>query len=321
MHRISASWVRTPHLLLALSLSALACGADDADDADESSDVEGLVARDPDSAPEALVDRFSAEAGTLQVRSDGNGLPAAGAPVDFDRSPFITRGLGPSGESARYYNFDVKSTAPAPIYVLVHEGETDPVAGQLNIVDVKPGDDGYNDFWQINQVTVPADYVANSITSVAGLTAAGYAVTSTGTLVNCPVVPNGSTARLRLGDGSSELHRGWYRDEVVFYFSFDERALTGNQVPVAPIYVTFNVNPDLTGGGPPSGFKAEGGTDQTHNVVSALPADADYSPLWAVSAYDNADFDAVADLDSLGNAHVLANDVANVNCPIVAIDP
>jgi hypothetical protein len=317
MHRISATSGRIPYLLLALSLSALACGSDDQNDATGDGT---LIAQDPDSAPEALIDRFSAKAGTLQVRSEANGLPAAGAPVDFDRGPFITSGLGPSGERVRYYNFDVKSNAPAPIYVLVHEGQAESVPGQLNIIDVKPGDEGYNDFWQVNMVRVPADYVANSITSVEGLTAAGYPMSSTGSLVNCPVVPNGSTAELRLGDASNELHRGWYRGEVVYYFSFDEHALSGRTVPVAPIYVTFNINPDLEGGGPPSGFKAETGTEQTHNVVSVLPSDADYSPLWGVSPYDNADFDTVVDLDSLSNAHVLANDVADVNCPIVEID-
>jgi hypothetical protein len=318
MHQFSATSGRIPYLLLALSLSAVACGSDDDNDSRGSGT---LIAQDPDSAPEALIDRFSAEAGTLQVRSEANGLPAAGAPVDFDRGPFITHGLGPSGERVRYYNFDVKSSAPAPIYVLFHEGETEPVPGQLNVVDVTPGDEGYNDFWQVNRVTVPPDYVANSVTSVEGLTRAGYPMSSTGSLVNCPVVPKGSTAQLRLDGGASELHRGWYRGEVVYYFSFEERALSGRTVPVAPIYVTFNVNPDLEGGGPPSGFKAESGTDQTHNVVSVLPSDADYSPLWAVSPYDNADFDGVADLRSLSDAHVLANGVADVNCPIVEIDP
>jgi hypothetical protein len=279
------------------------------------------AAHDPESAAEALVDRFSAQAGMLQVRTAGNGLPAAGAPVDFDREPFITRGLGPSGERLAYYNFDVKSAVPAPVYVLVREGETDPVSGQLDVIDVKPGDVGYNDFWQVTRVTVPADYVANSVTRAEELTAAGYELSTTTSLVNRPVVPHGSTAALRLGDESEEIHRAWYKGEIVYYFSFDEHVLTGSTVPLAPIYVTFNINPDLEGGGPPSGFKAETGTNQTHNVVSVLPSQADYSPLWAVSPYDNADFDSVADLGTVNDANVLAEGVANVNCPIVQISP
>jgi hypothetical protein len=64
--------------------------------------------------------------------------------------------------------------APAPILVLYREGESAPVTGQLNIVDVIPGEQGYNDFWRIVRVTVPRDYVANTATSAADVAAAGY---------------------------------------------------------------------------------------------------------------------------------------------------
>jgi hypothetical protein len=89
---------------------------------------------------------------------------------------------------------------------------------------------------------------------------------------------------------------------------------------VAPIYVTFNINPNQTGGGPASGFKHETGSDQTHNVLSALPSDAGYSPLWGVSPYDNADFEAVDNLASMDTATVLARGLANVNCPVVEVE-
>jgi hypothetical protein len=65
--------------------------------------------------------------------------------------------LGPNGEKSIYYNFDVLSTTPAPIYVLFRSGDTASVKGQLNIVNVVPGDTGYNDFWLVNKVTVPAN--------------------------------------------------------------------------------------------------------------------------------------------------------------------
>jgi hypothetical protein len=55
-------------------------------------------------------------------------------------------------------------------------------------------------------------------------------------------------------------------------------------------------------------------------VLSALPTSDGYSPLWSVSPYDNADFEAVADLSSVLRANVLAAGVASVNCPVVAID-
>jgi len=63
-----------------------------------------------------------------------------------------------------YYDFDVLSKVPARIFVLFRDGESMPVAGPLNILDVIPGDAGYNDFRIVNKVTVPAAYMANTIT-------------------------------------------------------------------------------------------------------------------------------------------------------------
>lgn len=292
-------------ILPATLLALVACAGDAVDGGD------GLPV-DPDAAEVQSIDRFSDAAGTLQVRDAMNGLPAANAPVDFDQPPFITRGLTPDGASVRYYNFDVMPTAPAPIYALFRSDGT-AVEGQLNIVDVIPGEPGYNDFWLVTKVTVPDDYVANSATSLADL--AGYEMEATDEIVNCPIVPAGSTATL--GGGADGLHRGWFDGKVVHYFTFDERDLTGPTVPVSPIYVTFNVNPDEAGGGPASGFVTEEGGDQTHNVVATIPSDAAYSPLWLVSVYDNADFDRVSDLASIADATILAAGVATVNCPIV----
>jgi hypothetical protein len=275
---------------------------------------------DPNTAPKASVDRFSDAAATLFRRSENPELPGANEPIDFDQAPFITQGLGPAGEVIQYYNFDVMATTPAPIFVLFREGETMPVEGQLNIIDVIPGDEGYNDFWQVVRVTVPEEYVANAHTSLQELQDAGYAMETTNTLVNCPVVPEGSTAEL--GGGADGLVRGWYRDEVVFYFTFDEKALTttgAGEVLSSPIYVSFNINPGETGGGPASGFMAEEGSTHTHNVAATLPSDEAYSPLWFVNVYDNADFAAVHDLASATDANILATGAALVNCPIVGI--
>ena len=106
---------------------------------------------------------------------------------------------------------------------------------------------------------------------------------NTGVIINCPVVPKGSTAMLRGEGESNELHAGWYKDMVVYYFTFAEKMLTGATVPVSPIFVSFNINIGEAGGGPASGFMTEQGTMQTHNVVATVPSDDGYSPLWAVS--------------------------------------
>lgn len=292
-------------LALTLALSSLAACTDDP----------APTGTDPDTAPVVAVDRF-ATAGTLMVRDATNGLPAANAPIDFDQGPFITTGLGPDGATVRYYNFDVRPTAPAPIYVLFTPGATAPVPGQLNIIDAIPGDAGYNDFWLVTKVTVPADYVANTITSKAEIDAMGLTGTATTTVVNCPVVPAGSTAIHRRGGGSAALMRGWYQDRVVHYFAFEEAPLTAaaGAVPVSPIYVTFNTNPP--DGGPATGFKTEAGGAQTHNVIATLPGNPLYSPLWSVNVYDNADFATVGDLATAQAATQLATGVATVNCPV-----
>lgn len=276
---------------------------------------------DPTTALRAAVDRFGPEFATLFARTATNGLPAPNAPIDFDQYPFITHGVGPDGQLVSYYNFDALPDTPAPIYILSREGEDLPVEGQLNIIDALPGDVGYNDFWRVIRVTVPRDYVANTVASLEEIEDAGYPMEATDTIVNCPVVPAGSTASRRL-NGPSGLIQGWYREQVVFYFSFDEKALETTpqgRVPVSPIYVTFTINPGEPGGGPPSGFLTEPGSDQTHNVVAALPPAADYSPLWNVVAYDNADFGGVIDLSSAQAATVLVPSLGLVNCPIVRI--
>src|ERR1051325_6771456 len=114
---------------------------------------------DPDQAPIASVDRFSDKAAHLQLRTPDNHIPGPNQPVDFDSGPFITQGLSPTtGKPVRYYNFDVQTTMPAPLYVLYHDGEDKPVPGQLVIIDTLPGEKGYNDFRQVWKVAVPADY-------------------------------------------------------------------------------------------------------------------------------------------------------------------
>lgn len=293
--------------------------SDDMEDGSNDMD-DGIEPTDPENAPRAMVDRFSEAAGTLMVRTEENGLPGPNEPIDFDQGPFITMGLGPDGAPVSYYNFDVQPTDPAPIYTFVREGDGSPVEDQLNVIGVKPGDDGYNDFWHVHKVTVPESYEANTITSSDALMEGDYDVEVTDVIKNCPVVPDGSTATMRLGDEPTGLVEGWYDGKVVSYFLFEEAPLLiqNGSVPTSPIYVTFNENPDEDGGGPPSGFVTEGMSEQTHNVVATLPGDESYSPLWYVNVYDNADFDSVSDLDSAKNATLLASGAATVNCPIVA---
>jgi hypothetical protein len=138
-----------------------------------------------------------------------------------------------------------------------------------------------------------------------------------------PVVPDKSVARDRLNGETAELQRAWYKGKIAKYFTFNEAPLSvaGSDVPVSPIYVTFNVNPDQPKGGPGSGFRAETNSVQTHNVPATLPGNDGYSPLWSVDVYDNADWPKVSNLDTAQNAKLLGPGVATVNCPIVFVTP
>jgi hypothetical protein len=282
-----------------------------------------VTGKDINTAEKVSIDRFSAAAGHLMVRTASNGLPAANAPINYDNAPFITTGLDRTGAVVKYYNFDVQPTTPDDIYVFFKNGATTPLAGQNNIIPTIPGDLGYNDFWIVNKVTVPDNYVPNSLTSEAEVLASGYAIVKTTTIVNCQVVPFGSTAaRSKTAGVASALTLGWYKGKAVNYFNFDEAGITATasgKVPTSPIYVTFNINPNPANpaSGPASGFKAEAvNTIQTHNVLATLPTDAGYSPLWDVSFLDNAHFSMVTNLaTAIGFMPTSAG--ATVNCPIV----
>ena len=200
--------------------------------------------------------------------------------------------------------------------MLFKAGASTPIAGQNNIIPTVPGDAGYNDFWVVNKVTVPDSYVPNSLTSEAEILASGYTITKTNMIVNCPVVPFGSTASKKYGSTDAQsLTLGWYNGKAVAYFSFEEAAVStiNGLVPTSPIYVMFNDNAQ----GPASGFKVETGTMQTHNVLATTPTSSGYSPLWMVHVVDNSVFASVTNLTSAQSATILNANAALVNCPTV----
>lgn len=274
---------------------------------------------DPDTAPRVAVDRFSGEPATMLDRAMVAGLPGPDQPIDLDAAPFLVRGLGPAGERTVHYHLDVQHRVPIQIFVLYREGESLPLLGQLPLAGYVPGDHGYTDFWRVVRVDVPADYVPNTLTSVSAVNDSGFPTTVTDRIVNCPVVPAGSTATRRRGSGALDtgLHRGWYRDQVFHYFTFEETPLMPDeeQVPVADLYTAFNANDDVS-----SGFMTEAGSDQTHAVASALDG-ATYSSLWSVQIYDNAAFATVTDLPTAQAASLVEADALLWNAPIVEVAP
>jgi len=80
---------------------------------------------------------------------------------------------------------------PAPIFAFFYTNGT-AVPGQHNVVDVKPGDPGYSDLWQVTKVVVGASYVVNSLKSASNImnaaTSGQVSLQRTTIFVNCPVV-------------------------------------------------------------------------------------------------------------------------------------
>lgn len=215
-------------------------------------------------------------------------------------------------EPVVYYDFGMNSpatgpaVATAPIWAFI-TGKDDGgnpvfVEGQHNIIDALPGEDGYSDLWEVNLVTVPEDYEANSIHSATDLQAMSYPTETPGLLVNCPVVPAGST--LEQGE---ELVVGWYRDQHVYYPDFGE-----NPAVAIPIWAFI------------TGMDDDGNpvfVEGQNNIIDSLPGDAGYSAFWAVNlvvvddTYEANSITSAADV-AASDFEVLQPGLV-VNCPVV----
>ncbi len=196
----------------------------------------------------------------------------------------------------------------APIYVFVRsigaDGKPVVVEGQHNIVDVLPGEAGYSDLWQVMFVTVPANYVADTIKSKAGIDSAGYKITETQTFVNCPIVPAGTTL-----EGGTPLTQGWNKGKEVFYPDFGETSRAA-----IPIWVFVK------------GFNADGSpqpVEGQNNIIDSKPGDTGYSPFWQVNFvtvpanYVPNAIRSAADVRASGYAVKQAGVV--VNCPVTTV--
>jgi hypothetical protein len=216
-----------------------------------------------------------------------------------------------------YYDFGANTALDAtgavevaPIYVFIYgmnaDGTPNFVEGQHNIVDVKPGDDGYSDLWQVMMVTVPADYEPDSVKSAADIDDAGFEVTATDMFVNCPLVSAGSTL-----EGGEPLVQGWYKDEEVFYpdFGMNSRA-------AIPIYVFIH------------GMNADGTPDFVegqNNIIDAVPGDAAYTAFWQVTmvtvpqSYTPNSLRSASAVMASGFPRTTTEMI--VNCPVTTVAP
>ena len=79
----------------------------------------------------------------------------------------------------------------APIYAFFHADGTE-VTGQKNVIDVRPGDAGYSDLWNVVKVVVGPAYMANDLKDARSILEAAnmgqVTLQTTEIYVNCPVV-------------------------------------------------------------------------------------------------------------------------------------
>jgi hypothetical protein len=214
---------------------------------------------------------------------------APSAPAQID-PPFPTPGpLGATarvyaveqgwfdGQVVQYYNLGTNTplrpdnpgrVLVTPVWIFVTgvnpDGGPIKLDGQDSLFDAVPGEAGYTDLWQAFFVTPPADYAPNRFTSAEALLASGLQIEKQALLVNCPIVPPGSS----LADGAKELTKGWVRGEPVVYFDFGPTSAEPGKVYA---FVT--------------GFNAEGSPQLVPGqrfVFSASRASTGYSDFWVV---------------------------------------
>ena len=156
-----------------------------------------------------------------------------------------------------------------PIYIFIYgfdqNNEPELVEGQHNVVSSRPcqPNSDYSDLWQVVYVTVPEDYGVDSIRSVADIEESEYETTETDMLINCPIVPEDSTI-----DGDRELEQGWFENQPIFYFNFEE-----NLDAAAPVYMLIT---GMNQQGNPIPVNGQG------LIFSRIPSNNNYTDFWRV---------------------------------------
>jgi len=96
------------------------------------------------------------------------------------------------GAHVYYPDFGANPPVAIPIWAFITgmdaSGAPQFVDGQRNVIDSLPEDPGYSALWRVHLVHVPTGYEPNSLRSATDVVAAGYEITVTDLMVNCPVV-------------------------------------------------------------------------------------------------------------------------------------
>lgn len=247
--------------------------------------------------------------------------------MDYDRrnKMFIAHSGWYNDKMVNYYKFRIFAPSTYPgiikpgssskdvpiqkIYIPTTDGA---FAGGIGnpVIDYHHADGtSYSDFMEVNFVTVPEDYEANTLKSNEDILASGYATEESGIILNIPIVPTGSTLQDPEMKGTAkapiESVKVWYKcievwtyvfevnDELAadfFAFTRPEDPLdfayaipvvdfaNKNSVNAIPLWhvnqFSRGVAEGENGGGPsPAGMK---------NIINLDRPDLGYSPLWNI---------------------------------------
>jgi hypothetical protein len=173
------------------------------------------------------------------------------------------------GRAVQYWDAGAATPAVSNVCVLYRKGSNTPIPfdQQYPIVDAVVGDAAYSPFRHVIKVTVPASYVANTMTSIADLVNALYLDPAlpvfTYTAWDAPSVDENATL-----DGSSEAPMPvWYDGRIAFVFRFADNDVLVNrntgEVAVSEIIEISRSGEQLAG----------------NTIFSVRKGDQGYSPL------------------------------------------
>lgn len=164
--------------------------------------------------------------------SDDFGLPAA----------FVLSAGFVDGKAYQYLDLGEFNPVVPKMYLLMRDGA--PVEGQYPIIDTLPDKDDYSPWWQVVEVEVPSDYVANDIKSKKSVDASGYTQNATMEAVHCPVI-NPDAAWIS-ADFAATLTIFWGTGELVpnpnYGFGDDDRPVladedaTASDIMLTPVW-------------------------------------------------------------------------------------
>lgn len=172
------------------------------------------------------------------------------------------------GRVYEYWEAGNASPVASHVYVLYRQGSRSPIPSteQYPIVDAVEGEANYSPFRHVVNVTVPASYVGNSLTSVSDLQNSLYLVQAVPTFLawDAPSVLEEAT----LGGSSATPTPVWFDGQVSYVFKLEEGIRVdrnSGQVSVATFYEI-----------------SRGGEVLANNTIFALqPGEPGYSALGA----------------------------------------